>query len=211
MGLAGAPWAHACLALWGAELHPDWGAGGGKPWPCTPRPSSFAPMGAPWGWGCPSPAFAWEQRKKETWWGGTEKATPGHRVRGGCRTPLTMEDGEWLGLSIPAGVGSHPAAPDCHLAMVSGWPSQPIHQQPPAPWQRLLPGSGCPQGSRCSWQGHEDPALGAAPSRAIYSHDLSWSRGRTRPRIIPSWQGHRLSPLPAQNCRQAEAFIPYVR
>lgn len=165
----------------------------------------------PGGGGCPSLAFAREQRKKETWWGGAEKATPGHCVSGGCRTPLTTEDGEWLGLSIPAGVGSQPAAPDCHLAMVSGWPSQSIHQQAPAPWQHLFPGSGCPQGSRCSWQGHEDPALGAAPSRAIYSHDLSGSRGRTRPRIVPSWQGHRLSPHPAQNCRQAEAFIPYVR
>lgn len=166
-------------------------------------------MGVPCGWGCPSLAFAWEHRKKETQWEATGKATPGHSV--GCRTPVTTEDGERLGLSIAAGVGSRPAAPDCHLAMASGCPSQPVPQQPPAPWQRLLPGSGCPQGSRCSWQGRLDPALGAAPSRAIYSHDLSGNRGRTRPRIVPSWQGHRLSPHPAQNCRQAEAFIPYVR
>lgn len=33
MGLVEAPWAHACLALWGAELP---FAGGDKPWPCIP-------------------------------------------------------------------------------------------------------------------------------------------------------------------------------
>lgn len=99
-------------------------------------------MVAPWGCKCLSLAFAWEQRKKETWWEATEKATPSHCISGGCRTPLTMEDGEWLSLSIPAGVESNPAAPDCHLAMASGWRSQPVHQQPPAPWQRLSQAAG---------------------------------------------------------------------
>lgn len=208
--------------LGGAELHQDRAAGGGEARPPTPQPSSFAPMGV----GMPQPGFRLRAAEEGNWGETTAKAAPG-RCAGhgapGCGTPLTAEDGEGTAVPgdaqwgwarrqqrIPAGAGSHPAAPVCHLAMARGWPSQtPPTSNPRSPGSTSPPRQWVPTGLPVEpVRARTDPALGPAPSRAIYSHDLSGSRGRRLAAHPPFLAGLPPQPPPAKEPPPSQGFYP---
>lgn len=109
-----------------------------------------------------------------------------------------------------------------HQFVSRRWPvASPANLPPPPPaTPRALAapssppprGSGCPRGSRWSWRGRARilPSALRPPGLSIAMTSAGAGAGAW-PRILPSWQGCRHSPHPVKSCRQAEAFIPYVR
>lgn len=142
MGLVGAPWAHTCLALRAAELHPDWAAGGGKPALLTQQ---LCTHGCTLGVGVPQPGICLGAEKKRNVVGSNRKSHPrslhqrrlqdpthhgGWRVAGSehrcrrrvtpCSTRLSPGDGQCL--SQPTAPSATPSAlarllPGAHRAL----------------------------------------------------------------------------------------------
>lgn len=107
-----------------------------------------------------------------------------------CSTSLSAGDGRWLAQPISPPPASNPQSPGSTFV-------------PPPPRQWVPTGLPVELARACT-----DPALGPAPSRAIYSHDLSGSRGRRLAAHPPFLAGLPPQPPPGKELPPSRGFYP---